>query len=71
MNKDYAVHWTIAAIATVVWFWGDLLHIPAGAISLAASVVPGILAHAVAYDPSPSQVLPSTTPTDPTQPTGA
>ena len=59
MSKDYAVHWIIVAIATCVWFWGDLLHIPVAGINLAATMVPAAIAHALAFG-QPSQVSPVT-----------
>lgn len=52
MNKDYATHWVIGLLATVVWFWGDKAGVPPTAITLAASLVPAAIAHALAYTPS-------------------
>ena len=60
MNKDYLVHWLLGLLCSVIWFWGDRVGIPAAAVTLASSVVPGILAHALAYS-APS----TTTPADP------
>ena len=62
MDRDYATHWTLGIICAVIWFWGDQAHIPKEAIALAASVVPGILAHALAYTP-PAKELPKSTTT--------
>lgn len=47
--KDYISHWVLGAICTVVWFWGDKAGIPSQAQLLAASIVPGLLAHALGY----------------------
>ncbi len=52
MNRDYVVHWIIGLLATATWFWGEKAGIPAGGIQLAASIVPGILAHALNYSPN-------------------
>ena len=47
--KDYISHWVLGVICTVVWFWGDKAGIPSQAQLLAASIVPGLLAHALGY----------------------
>lgn len=47
MSRDYVAHWVIGIICALVWFWGAQVGIPASAISLAAWIVPGLLAHAV------------------------
>ena len=47
MNQEYITHWIIGIICALVWFWGAQVGIPASAISLAAWIVPGLLAHAV------------------------
>ena len=62
MNKEYLTHWIIGLVATVVWFWGDRAGIPPAAISLAATIVPTTVVHAMAtasakslqYDPPPT-----------------
>jgi hypothetical protein len=51
MNKDYLVHWLLGVLCSAIWFWGDRMGIPSAAVTLASSVVPGILAHALAYVP--------------------
>ena len=51
MNKQYATHWFIGIICAIIWFWGDYLKIPAAAVQLCASIVPGLLGHALAYSP--------------------
>ena len=47
MTRDYVGHWIIGICATLVWFWGAKVDIPASAINLAAWIVPGLLAHAI------------------------
>lgn len=54
MSKDYLTHWVIGLICTTVWFWGDRAGIPPAAVSLAGTIVPGLLGHAIAYTPSNS-----------------
>lgn len=56
MNRDYLAHWVIGIICTLVWFWGDLVNIPAAAITLAASIVPGLLGHALGYSGAQSNI---------------
>ena len=56
MSKDYIAHWIIGIICTLVWFWGDLVNIPAAAITLAASIVPGLLGHALGYSGAQSNI---------------
>ena len=51
MNKDYLTHWVIGVSCAAAWFWGDKVGIPPAATSLAASIVPAVLAHALAYTP--------------------
>lgn len=51
--KDYATHWILGLICTLVWFWGDRVGIPKDAQTLAASVVPGLLAHALGKSSAP------------------
>ena len=64
MTKDYAVHWILGIVCASIWFWGKLVSIPPEAVQLAASVVPGILAHALAFTPdSSSPNVPAPTPT--------
>ena len=56
MNKQYIGHWVIGALCVVIWFWGDYLKIPAAAVQLSASIVPGLLGHALAYTPEVPEV---------------
>jgi hypothetical protein len=49
MSPDYYAHWIIGLLCTVVWFWGARAGLPPEAISLCATVVPGLIGHAVAY----------------------
>lgn len=65
MSRDYLAHWVIGIISALVWFWGDRAGIPAAAVSLAATIVPALLGHAIAYTPaSPADpVSPPATPT--------
>jgi hypothetical protein len=59
MNKDYTVHWLLGILCSIIWFWGDRAGIPVAAVTLAASVVPGILAHALAYVPDAAPEAPA------------
>jgi hypothetical protein len=73
MNKDYLVHWVLGVLCAAVWFWGDKLGVPPAAVTLASTIVPTLLGHAVAYTPDASnapdpQSTVSATPTA-TQPT--
>ena len=43
MNKDYAIHWLFGILCSIIWFWGEKVGIQQADITLAASVVPGIL----------------------------
>lgn len=52
MNKAYIGHWVIGILCAVIWFWGEKLSIPAAAITLCSSIVPGLLGHALAYSPA-------------------
>jgi len=47
MSRDYITHWIIGVLCALIWFWGDRVGIPPGAIALAASVVPAALADAM------------------------
>ena len=66
MSRDYVTHWIIGILCALIWFWGDRVGIPPGAIALAASVVPAALADAMrkssnatqpAVDPVPVVVV--------------
>ncbi len=48
-DRDYIAHWIIGIICTLIWFWGSLVGIPQAAVTLAASIVPGLLGHALGY----------------------
>lgn len=65
MNRDYYAHWLIGLLCAVVWFWGDRAGLPPAAISLAGSIVPGLLGHAVAWTPSPQPGPPANPPAPP------
>ncbi len=41
-------HWIIGILCTIIWFWGDRVGVPSTAVQLAASIVPGLLGHALA-----------------------
>ena len=56
MNKEYTTHYVIGAICVIVWWYGEYLKIPASAVQLAASIVPGLLGHALAYTPEVPEV---------------
>lgn len=56
MNKEFLTHWVLGIACALVWFWGDKVGIPKDAQILAASTVPGLLAHALgkgSSDPAP------------------
>ena len=57
MNKNYTTHWIIGTICFVIWAWGDYLKIPAAAVQLCASIVPGLLGHALAYTPEAEAIV--------------
>lgn len=66
MSREYVTHWIIGILCALIWFWGDRLGIPPGAIALAASVVPAALADAMrkssndtqnTVDPAPDVVV--------------
>ena len=48
MNMQFLTHWLFGILSTAIWFWGAKVGIPAAGIDLAASIVPGLLGHAVA-----------------------
>jgi hypothetical protein len=52
VNKDYLNHWLIGLVATVVWLWGDRIGIPQAAVTYAATIVPTVVGHALAYTPA-------------------
>ena len=49
--SEYETHWFIGLTCAAVWFWGAKVGIPVDAQHLAASIVPGVLAHALAANP--------------------
>lgn len=51
MSKDYVTHWVLGVLCSVIWFWGDRAGLPAAAVQLAATIVPVLLGHAVAFTP--------------------
>ena len=61
MTRDYVGHWIIGICATLVWFWGAKVDIPASAINLAAWIVPGLLAHALGQSAFKGNSLPVST----------
>ena len=69
MNTTTITRWAIGIAATAIWFWGDRAGIPSAAIALSASIVPGLIGHALA-SPSNADTLripiPATQP-EPTQ----
>jgi hypothetical protein len=71
MNKDYITHWIVGIICALVWFWGAQVGIPASAISLAAWIVPGLLAHAVGTSSVNGSKAPDPAPTDTPAPPAA
>ena len=62
MSKDYLVHWVIGLLCAVIWFWGDKAGIPKEAVSLASTVVPALLGHAVAFTPDASPLVQAAAP---------
>ncbi len=61
MNKSYSVHWTLGIACVIVAFWGNYLMIPAQYVTAAGALIPGILAHAMAFVPDvPAPVAPVT-----------
>ncbi len=52
---DYLTHWILGVICALVWFWGDKAGIPPAAQQLAASIVPGLVAHAMGYSSGVAQ----------------
>lgn len=58
MSRDYITHWVLGFLATIVWFWGDKIGIPGGAIQLASTIVPGLVGHALSYNPDPNASAP-------------
>lgn len=46
-NRTFYTRWAIGLTATLVWFFGDRIGIPASAINLSEWIVPGLLAHAL------------------------
>jgi hypothetical protein len=62
MSRDYWVHWILGIVCGIVWAYGDKAGLPPAMVQLAASVVPGVLAHALNYTPdaaSPNVSAPS------------
>ena len=57
MNKQYITHWIIGTVCFVIWAWGSYLRIPPEAVQLAASIVPGLLGHALAYSPESNETI--------------
>lgn len=47
MSMDYLTHYITAILCLCVAFWGDKLGIPATDVSIAATLVPGIIGHAL------------------------
>ena len=43
--------WVIGITCTAIWFWGNRASIPDAAITLSASIVPGLIGHALASQP--------------------
>ena len=54
MNTTTITRWAIGVTATAIWFWGDRAGIPSAAIALSASIVPGLIGHALASGPVPN-----------------
>ena len=54
MNRDYLGHWVIGILCAIIWFWGDKAGIPPAAVTLAATIVPALLGHALAFTPAPA-----------------
>jgi hypothetical protein len=52
MLKDYAVHWIFGLAAVIVAFWGDKLAIPAQYVTAAGALLPAIVGHALAFEPT-------------------
>lgn len=46
-KQEYWTHWLLGTLCAAIWFWGDKAGIPRPAQDLAASVVPGLVMHAV------------------------
>lgn len=65
MDRAYLVHWVVGVVAAVVWFWGDRMGIPAAAVTLASTLVPTIIGHALGY--TPGTPVQEQVPTAPTQ----
>lgn len=63
--RGYLTHWALGLICTAVWFWGDKVGIPKDAQILAASVVPGLLAHAVGLAQGRTKAQPVQQPVQP------
>ena len=56
MTKEYIGHWVLGVLCFIIWCWGPYLRIPPAAILLCASIVPGLLGHALAYKPEVPEV---------------
>ena len=61
MNTTTITRWAIGVTATAIWFWGDRAGIPSAAIALSASIVPGLIGHALASGPVPNIQQPAKT----------
>lgn len=50
MNVDIVSRWAIGIIAGVIWCFGAKAGLPDAVISLAATIVPGLVGHTLAKE---------------------